>query len=382
MSFEFDVHVCLVSAQPVPNLLPVIDPQLGPREKKVILLVSREMKARADNLRRVLKSRGVTCEDIEFEDAYDYNTIRDKLLDCLAGYDENTRIVLNVTGGTKIMTVAAQSVFDVAGRPMLYVRESDSAVMMFTGGGGPQEQTRLGTRLTLTEYFHAYGFDVEKSAPPVDRPDFARTLISRPGEFDRPLSVMNGIIAEGRRADRHQQEFVIEPDKLTELEDLITLCVFHKLARRLGRRLIFVNEAALKFVSGGWLEEYVYQQLGAVGKGRVDDKALGLTITRHKAANELDVVFLAANRLHVVECKTGRLAEEKGGAVLYKLNSIRKETGLNPRAMLVSYRAVDNSASARQHPHTDRARELGIKVIQHEQLKSLKNHLETWISEI
>ncbi|WP_295437483.1 hypothetical protein [uncultured Thiodictyon sp.] len=39
-------HLCLVSAQPTPNLTPLLDPGLAPR--RVILLVSPDMSRRAE----------------------------------------------------------------------------------------------------------------------------------------------------------------------------------------------------------------------------------------------------------------------------------------------------------------------------------------------
>lgn len=50
---NFDVHVCLVSKQPLPNLIPIL--VSDPKPKEVILLVSHEMNERAGWLETVLK---------------------------------------------------------------------------------------------------------------------------------------------------------------------------------------------------------------------------------------------------------------------------------------------------------------------------------------
>ncbi|MGH8499507.1 MAG: Card1-like endonuclease domain-containing protein, partial [Methylococcales bacterium] len=59
----------------------------------------------------------------------------------------------------------------------------------------------------------------------------------------------------------------------------------------------------------------------------IQDIGRGLEPVRSRgksdAANELDVVFLAENRLYVIECKTGNFNEsEKGDSALYKLNTL------------------------------------------------------------
>ena len=51
---NFDVHVCLVSKQPLPNLIPIL--VSDPKPKEVILLVSHEMNERAGWLETVLKT--------------------------------------------------------------------------------------------------------------------------------------------------------------------------------------------------------------------------------------------------------------------------------------------------------------------------------------
>ena len=45
---KFDVHVCLVSEQAIPNFVPVVDKEFRPKE--VVLLVTDKMKAKAEIL--------------------------------------------------------------------------------------------------------------------------------------------------------------------------------------------------------------------------------------------------------------------------------------------------------------------------------------------
>ena len=95
-------HLCLVSAQPTPNLTPALDPALAPR--RVILLVSRDMAQRADWLEAVLKPRGIAVERWPIQDAWDLEHIQVRVLELLE--QESALIVpraiaLNATGGTK-----------------------------------------------------------------------------------------------------------------------------------------------------------------------------------------------------------------------------------------------------------------------------------------
>ena len=87
---------------------------------------------------------------------------------------------------------------------------------------------------------------------------------------------------------------------------------------------------------------------------------------------------MARNRLHLIECKTKRMAgkgtEDVTTDTVYKLDSISDLGGLGTKSMLVSYRQL--KAADRQ-----RARDLRIQVIQGEQIQQLKTYLRDWIQQ-
>ncbi len=106
----YTTHLCLVSAQATPNLLPVLDEAWRP--KKVVLACSAQMKHAAVGLRSVIQAKcpGLGVETLNLPNAYDYTALSDTFLTYLAEHADDN-IALNVTGGTKLMAVAAQEVF-------------------------------------------------------------------------------------------------------------------------------------------------------------------------------------------------------------------------------------------------------------------------------
>ena len=106
------IHILLVSAQAAPNLLPALDPELKPAE--TILLVTAKMAGRAAALESVLCHAAVKVSHVTLDDEHDYAAVEKVLLD-LAAKRDGEDIALNVTGGTKLMALAAQSVAQVAG---------------------------------------------------------------------------------------------------------------------------------------------------------------------------------------------------------------------------------------------------------------------------
>jgi hypothetical protein len=145
-----------------------------------------------------------------------------------------------------------------------------------------------------------------------------------------------------------------------------------------GKQVKFMNEASRFFANGGWLEEYINSLLNQL-KGEAvlqDSSHLNLKIGTDNSLNEIDIAFMAKNRLHIIECKTKRLAGNHAGSAgtdsLYKLDSISDLGGLGTKAMLVSYRNLGQADA-------NRARDLKIKVVQSTEIHNLKLIMRNWI---
>ena len=75
-----------------------------------------------------------------------------------------------------------------------------------------------------------------------------------------------------------------------------------------------LTDEEVKYLTGGWFEEYVYNEIKEQIKP--DDILIGVDINQTKETNnnDLDVVFTKGNKLFVIECKTGiHKIEFKGG---------------------------------------------------------------------
>ena len=126
---KYHSHLCLVSAQATPNLLPLLDEAWRP--KNVVLACSTGMKNKAADLCSFLKTKGnISIDILDLPNAYDYTALSEAFLNYLASREQDD-IALNVTGGTKLMAVAAQEVFRSAGKPVFYVNvETDEVIMI------------------------------------------------------------------------------------------------------------------------------------------------------------------------------------------------------------------------------------------------------------
>ena len=376
-------HVCLVSGQPLPNLIPLIDPKLG--VKRAILLVTPDMEQRADWLKAVLQPRGIAVEIRKLTDAWDFEGAQSEimeLLDAQETSDTDAGIALNATGGTKMMSIAAYEAFRAYELPVFYVHpERDELVWLQPGEQPPCE---LADRLKIEPFLQAHGARVEgdprRSVANADALAVARDLVERIEEYGDAIGQLNWLSENARRASL--RALIEEPRP--GLEEVIDIFATRGYIQWEGNdRFSFPDGESLAFVMGGWMEVYVFDEVRRLRDAhpRIHDVAWGVNVNREQRGkqipNELDVVFLHNNRLHIIECKTRRFREvgedSAGAEALYKLDALRDLMGgLQARAMLVSYRDLPG------HDRT-RAADLGIAVCAGAQLRNLKQHLTNFM---
>jgi len=381
MNLNFSTHFCLVSAQATPNLTPALDSVLKP--KRMVLVTSPDMFRQSKALAGVLKRHQIIVELLAIADAYDYAGIEDTFLQWVAAH-ESENVALNLTGGNKLMAMAAQSIFSSAGKPMFYVNaESDDVIFL----GRRDLSHRLVSSVKLRDYLEAHGYTLENQPMKPDIPSARRELtdrlIDRVESAGDALGQLNWLAKEAANPsllspllDERQRDSIA-------LQGVIELFEDARIAERKDGRLQFSSEADRAFANGGWLEFHVYQTLaGLAPDARITDYAVNLRVTAPdgKTKNELDAAFLQKNRLHIVETKASNLAAQgssgdgKATEAIYKLEALLKLGGQRTRAMLIDYRgkltAADKARAAASH----------IRLVSGSQLKCLKVEMRNWIN--
>ena len=380
-----NIHICLVSQQAAANLLPALDPTLKPA--KIVLVVTAKMQRQAAHLTAVLKENAIQAELLQLSNEQDFHQTENELIELAARLEEHT-VTLNITGGTKLMSVAAQSVAQASRWRMFYVdADTDRAIWLGQGKTSPHP---LQEQLKLRHYLRSYGFELtskpNRSQASAAQQRLTQTLVEQVGSLEASISVLNALAqdAENRRSlgvpmNDWQRDSRSLDVLLRYFEDAAALSVQ-------GDRIQFASEAARDFVKGGWLElhaiQAVHQVTGPLG---IRDKAMGLEVqdVTTQTRNELDIAFMARNRLFVMECKTARIdrpqgqgdrtAPPKANDTLFKLaENCRRIGGLGTRGMLVSYRKL-------QPPEMTLAEALGIKVVAGSDIARLPEKLKHWV---
>jgi hypothetical protein len=373
-------QMCLVSAQATPNLTPLLDPNFAP--KHVVLVVSADMRDRASWLTEVIKPRGISVEHLAVENPWDVQALFDQFVAWLDPLGDEASVALNLTGGTKPMAIAAQQAFSVANKPIFYVHQDRDEILWLTPRR-PAE--KLANRMKLKPFLHAHGWQVMEQADPPMLTTALRILtdelVLQVGSLSKPLGTLNWY------ANRCQENSDLSCElSANDLKDEGLMALIQKFSTAgacvlKNTRLVFPDEAARFFCNGGWLEHHVTRVLRDLQPTLgIQDLATGLKVRSldnkkhgNAGSNELDVVFLAHNHLHIVECKTRNFKENDSAAdAVYKLDSLTGLGGIKTKALLASYRNLRDG-------DLQRAKDLSIHTVCASALTLLPTKLQAWI---
>lgn len=374
----FDTHVCLVSQEAAANLLPATEPSLEP--KHVVLVASPEMKGKADHLGQALKESlpSVSIEMVEMTTAYDLTVMLEELFNLFDRLkNQGRKAVVNVTGGTKPMAIAALRSAECADFPCFYLELDRNVVHFLTD---EHAIVHLSYAQKPKPYLLAYGFRLQKT-PPSALPftdklkALAERLVKTPS-FRSAYPSINALAAQASKDNSLsvsvQQALSAGAEALLDEFERCGLLAVH------GKQIRFASEEARYFVNGGWLEELTadvaratFPNSKVVANAQIEQLVKQKTRSGEKIVrNELDVLFWANDNLCVIECKTSNLKDQgKSQNVIYKLSSFEPRLGKRLVPILVSYLPLDDYAISR-------ARSDGIHVIAGDDLKRLSERLK------
>ena len=373
MSSPIRTHLCLVSEQVLPNLIPALDPALRP--EKLILATSERYANNAALLQEALQKEGIAVEQMPIPDPFDFASLRE-CFHALALAEEG--IVANITCGTKPMSVAAHDAFVRADRPVFYI--NDASLMWFHDAGRPPHN--LANTLSLEQFLAVHGTDVthiiREPLPSLRRKAAYAIFMCLTADGTLASRLNRYAEEESRQLDK---EVSAHPPK--DLKAVLDILAEHGIARQqLGSKNMprLADLQAIEFARGGWLEEYVFALLQenrhAMG---IQDLARNVKLRKPGEAvnldNEFDVAVLRGNTLYVIECKTGNYAGNNINPkeIIYQLPQItRASGGLRARGMLLSLHEIKEGMR-------ERARENRLEIIAGKELKEIASRLREFV---
>lgn len=379
-------HICLISAHLPANLIPV----LSERPACVHLVVSDDMKAMGQRFRKLLADHAIVCELHEGVPGTGLTELREyaeNLVLQLTDQAPEARLVLNATGGTKLMALAFVEAFRQTDAEIVYTDTGRDRLESLTDRQQPVRE--LAHVLTVPVYLAAYGLTLRSAASDDDewragaerRKALSKWLGQHAAELGDFLGVLNhraqlALTGNGKTLASPEQRLDGLPHGRWR-EALGQFAEAGLLAWSGAERIVFPDADAARYCGGHWLEEYVWH---LAGDERPDDVRAGVVGTwegdRHQPSrNEFDLLAVHANRMLVIECKTVRFGRDLDSDtdLLYKLDSLgRNAGGLFGKVMLVSARSLSQTAR-------ERARTNHVSVIEAAGLKHLRQSIRDWM---
>lgn len=253
---------------------------------------------------------------------------------------ENSEFIVNLTGGTKIMSIAAYEYFKDYGSKMIYIPIPKNEFIVPFPIKSTTPPTQLYLRLKVIEYLTAYGLDItnEHKIDGYKNETIKRKHISKWIVLNyHKIKNLLGWFTKTLRDYRNKKWYVLK--KLYNSPTQEDLELLGKLNFSLSNGYVCkkLSKSEIGFLTGGWLEEYCFNEIFKLSGKYIDDVAINISpLNKEGTTNEYDVMFTKDNALYFVECKSLDQSAEKGTSDLYKIGALQKEFGLRIKSFFVS----------------------------------------------
>lgn len=361
-------HIVFASAQTIPNILGSCLPNVSPSH--IHIVKTKEMNSKSSVLRETLEAyKRYKISEYSLEDNVHQENIYE-VLDAIYSSCGGDSLGVNLTGGTKLMALAASEWAYSNEIPAFYIDTQREQIIQI---GKTWSYTPLPDVLDVRSILMANGYTVESmKREPV--PENRRNVITQMLEVvlgkkgERALGRLNYVAEKGM--------IVLDEERREEkYAKLLSLCQEAGMLRDENRIVSFPDEDARRWCNGIWFEEYVQMVLYRMkAKKQIQSWATSVQVRKDGVLNELDALFSVRNRLYTIECKTSSLSQsEKTPPILYKADSLHDRLGgVFAKAMLCSVRSPAQN-------DLNRAQSMGIEVVWGEKVKQLESRLLKWV---
>lgn len=335
------VHVCLVSDQPIPNILGIH--HFRPDELLFISTAEMERKGKTNSILDALNIIG-----LDYRNRAEKVVVKeDSILDCHKKLEEwvkgreDSEFVLNLTCGTKIMSIAAYEYFKDYSSKMIYIPIAKNEFIVPFPKKTPGKVVPLDLRLDVMGYLTAYGLRIlnagklaSNQSTAQQRRNLSEWIVRNYDEV-KPLLERLSEKLRKHRDDKNDFEFATSYAPKRKKEEELLKKVGFSYAEGTYRKTL--NQSEIVYITGGWLEEFCFNELQKF-KGRgIDDLVLGIIPQNALGRNnEFDIMFTKDNALYTVECKSLDQKDDTKTEALYKIAALQKDFGLRVESFFVS----------------------------------------------
>jgi len=319
-----NILLCLISDQHIPNLLSVH--HFKPDRLVLIETGAMRKKKAVDYFLGALKVEGLDysarCDRQSLDEEDTLDAIKTALKAVYERYPSE-KWTVNLTGGTKLMSIAAYEYFKEKGARLIYISNAKPNTFLTLG---PEKEEVSHHRISIQAFLAGYGFEFGKKADQIAKSEeralswwnCARMIAAEASSEDL-LSFQ-----DSERNKARQKGYRLEAEHFSNISDELkeTIDTTFNLKGLQGD----ADKYIVQFLTGGWLDVFLW---GLLDKHKDDlgiwDIRLGIEVTKGESNNEIDIAFMFNHALHIVECKSGNQEQDPNTDILYKLEAVTRQ---------------------------------------------------------
>jgi hypothetical protein len=337
------IGVSLISEQTIPNVL--FSMHFKPERHLFVTTEKSEESKKSDAIIDLLLKKGIIHSPKDYEKIVvnqdDFLDCYSKLKDHLEKQHGGMEYVVNITGGNKIMAIAVYDTFKEIGEKVTigYIPLGRNIFEQLFPLKTPMKEYEIKERLNIEDYLLSYSFTIKnkkalfKIKKNAEENEKLSSFITH--NYEKVMKLLELFSKELRDKRKSKSYYTLSKNLNKELEEVektfLKMAGFKVEGDKIEQKL---DKCKINFLTGGWLEDYVFNELKELKKGNViDDLAMALQIESGSASkNEIDVCFTKDNTFYYIECKSNT-HEEKGETAIirdeiYKKGALITQLGL------------------------------------------------------
>jgi len=363
------IAVNLVSDHTIPNVLFV--KEMMSAADSWLFITTEKMKHAQKGL-NIVRAAGLHQDQFQeiVVNEYDFPAAMESIEQNI---DDTYEYFVNITCGTKLMSLAAYQVFRTCKSVIYYHGLATDTFTPIYSYSGKFTGIPIQAALTLKEFFTSYGLSFSSKQPEFGF-EQAELMKNHFLEYEDSIALLRDVrnkctnvrnrLNKKRPIDLVNSAFEAYMDEhdivVTEQKKQGVL----QLSRLLGFNPEHMSRNQIEYIIGGWFEEYVFFIVRQHLDLPDDACGIGVNITKDGNAvsskgNELDVVFLRGTELHIIECKSS-VDKQLLLNTFYKQAALRRDFGLRIKSAVVTMSMEDRKN--RWKNEKDRAAYLGIRL--------------------
>lgn len=379
-----NIHICLVSEQTIPNILGIYHF----KPDKVIFCTTEKMEKqkRTDSIINTLK-----LYDVDYSDSNRNERVvvdQDCLDDCEMKFLKIAKryckddVVVNLTGGTKIMVLGAYNIFKEMANRMIYTPiPKNEFITVFPKEVSCKSHVKYDLKLSVEGYITAYGVSINNKARieqlkknALSNREICEWMAKNYFKIEELLNKLYQEIGRHREEREYRLDFMYNFKCEEEKEFLSRL----RINIENGMINSLLPKDRIRFLTGDWLSDYCYNEISRLS---VDDCVTGIELTSPQGVNnEFDVMFTKDNALYMLECKTLNSSREKFQDFLYKISALQQDFGLRVSGFMVSTTRDILNVNGEIKPHIiKRAKQCSTKVIHPQDVMKIGEKIKNYL---